>query len=108
PGPRVDWMNEATRFFAHWLRAENTGIMDEPGVSIYMQEYAVPDRTMDITPGHWRNDADFPVTGAKEVTFYLDENGKLAEKTSEGSDRKSTRLNSSHEWISYAVYCLQK
>src|SRR5438105_10464931 len=24
------------------------------------------------------------------------------------SDRKSTRLNSSHEWISYAVFCLKK
>src|SRR5207247_7606362 len=23
------------------------------------------------------------------------------------SDRKSTRLNSSHEWISYAVFCLK-
>src|SRR6266536_1639759 len=25
-----------------------------------------------------------------------------------GKDRKSTRLNSSHEWISYAVFCLKK
>src|SRR5438105_11329705 len=25
-----------------------------------------------------------------------------------GTDRKSTRLNSSHEWISYAVFCLKK
>src|SRR5215207_9522202 len=25
-----------------------------------------------------------------------------------GADRKSTRLNSSHEWISYAVFCLKK
>src|SRR5438105_11074301 len=24
------------------------------------------------------------------------------------SDRKSTRLNSSHEWTSYAVFCLKK
>src|SRR6266536_2036948 len=24
-----------------------------------------------------------------------------------GGDRKSTRLNSSHEWISYAVFCLK-
>src|SRR5207247_3472923 len=23
-------------------------------------------------------------------------------------DRKSTRLNSSHEWISYAVFCVEK
>src|SRR6266536_3225662 len=27
---------------------------------------------------------------------------------SRGTDRKSTRLNSSHEWISYAVFCLTK
>src|SRR5438105_8277640 len=26
----------------------------------------------------------------------------------ERRDRKSTRLNSSHEWISYAVFCLKK
>src|SRR5207247_7715436 len=25
-----------------------------------------------------------------------------------GQDRKTTRLNSSHEWISYAVFCLKK
>src|SRR5207247_4062211 len=27
---------------------------------------------------------------------------------SASQDRKSTRLNSSHEWISYAVFCLKK
>src|SRR5207247_11318396 len=31
---------------------------------------------------------------------------RLAQEPS--SDRKSTRLNSSHEWISYAVVCLKK
>src|SRR5438105_10663117 len=30
-----------------------------------------------------------------------------ARKSTRG-DRKSTRLNSSHEWISYAVFCLKK
>src|SRR5262245_62579930 len=29
-------------------------------------------------------------------------------RTDEGSDRKSTRLNSSHLGISYAVFCLKK
>src|SRR5438105_8456158 len=33
---------------------------------------------------------------------------ELASKAEEGEDRKSTRLNSSHEWISYAVFCLKK
>src|SRR5438105_12691010 len=30
------------------------------------------------------------------------------ENTDPQLDRKSTRLNSSHEWISYAVFCLKK
>src|SRR5438105_10825775 len=29
-------------------------------------------------------------------------------KSRKPPDRKSTRLNSSHEWISYAVFCLKK
>src|SRR3712207_8631791 len=34
--------------------------------------------------------------------------GLLAEKATELEDRKSTRLNSSHANISYAVFCLKK
>src|SRR5438105_5542063 len=30
------------------------------------------------------------------------------ERQTRSADRKSTRLNSSHEWISYAVFCLKK
>src|SRR5438105_10711225 len=33
--------------------------------------------------------------------------GLVLDKDKRG-DRKSTRLNSSHEWISYAVFCLKK
>src|SRR5437867_11883789 len=32
----------------------------------------------------------------------------LLEEIHEGEDRKSTRLNSSHRTISYAVFCLKK
>src|SRR5690625_6808047 len=34
--------------------------------------------------------------------------GKFLKKRGEGVDRKSTRLNSSHVAISYAVFCLKK
>src|SRR5207247_5525239 len=34
--------------------------------------------------------------------------GALAAVHLAQEDRKSTRLNSSHEWISYAVFCLKK
>ena len=77
PGPRIDWMNEAVRFLAHWLRGEDTGIMKEPPVTFYMQEYTKPERTLDTIPGHWRHDADFPVSGTREMTYYASEEGRL-------------------------------
>src|SRR5271170_8268473 len=34
--------------------------------------------------------------------------GRIQSNKTRAIDRKSTRLNSSHEWISYAVFCLKK
>ncbi len=87
PGPRIDWMNEATRFFAHWLRNEDTGIMKEPPVQVYMQETYKPDRRVDIIPGSWRGDSAFPSSGATESVFYLEEDGRLS-RTQSGAPRK--------------------
>src|SRR5438552_6063831 len=42
--------------------------------------------------------------GASEGPFGPDEGPDLVNR----SDRKSTRLNSSHQIISYAVFCLKK
>src|SRR5690606_40627239 len=36
------------------------------------------------------------------------EDGNLVQAATRGEDRKSTRLNSSHVKISYAVFCLKK
>src|SRR5688572_32393150 len=42
-------------------------------------------------------------------TTRLEKNKRIAWNSKEGSeDRKSTRLNSSHSQISYAVFCLKK
>src|SRR5207247_10789695 len=51
----------------------------------------------------------------RELHFFRPSSGEKSARpvrppcASEASkDRKSTRLNSSHEWISYAVFCLKK
>src|SRR3712207_8980799 len=46
--------------------------------------------------------------GAGVTTFGLEEDGVGLGETSANADRKSTRLNSSHANISYAVFCLKK
>src|SRR5436189_631663 len=53
----------------------------------------------------------FGVYKDMEVTEYLDFFGacyKIPSSQREKTDRKSTRLNSSHRCISYAVFCLKK
>src|SRR5205807_10493583 len=42
------------------------------------------------------------------LVHVLDRLGLLAHADRKGADRKSTRLNSSHLVISYAVFCLKK
>ena len=38
PGPNFDFMPEAVRFFDHWLKGIDTGIMREPMLRAFMQE----------------------------------------------------------------------
>src|SRR5207247_11408484 len=62
---------------------------------------------------------EHPISNSKQITYKkkkfpksevrnetLKPKSKLYKK--KFPDRKSTRLNSSHEWISYAVFCLKK
>src|SRR5690348_17730541 len=49
-----------------------------------------------------------PLLWAQIAPLLEDAMGKLREKERNAVDRKSTRLNSSHPSISYAVFCLKK
>src|SRR5256885_11577516 len=46
--------------------------------------------------------------GRQTTHTYNHLNQRTATKFADGTDRKSTRLNSSHLVISYAVFCLKK
>src|SRR5256886_14744574 len=47
------------------------------------------------------------VTVLEHVGFVM-KGGQVVKDSLTGGDRKSTRLNSSHSQISYAVFCLKK
>src|SRR5947209_9236379 len=48
------------------------------------------------------------IPGPKGLEFRGRENSRRSPSRLERTDRKSTRLNSSHANISYAVFCLKK
>src|SRR5207247_11061937 len=66
--------------------------------------------------GYTREDFRRLLALAPDACFVAELDGRvvgvLTTTTYDGlaflGDRKSTRLNSSHEWISYAVFCLKK
>src|SRR5438105_11375191 len=49
-----------------------------------------------------------PISSRRPCGVWPVSVGSCRRPPSSTSDRKSTRLNSSHEWISYAVFCLKK
>src|SRR3712207_8884155 len=78
--------------------------------------WARPDPVGDILAAAWSSTAAAPREIRVRPEVYrcilaeLDpvERALVAERGRLGSDRKSTRLNSSHANISYAVFCLKK
>src|SRR5690554_7240219 len=68
-----------------------------------------PPRAPDVVPGSpavWRaslRPIPWPLRSLHENAVHLSHDREHADK-----DRKSTRLNSSHVRISYAVFCLKK
>ncbi len=71
PGPNLDWYHEMVRFFDHWLKGIDNGVMEEPGLVYFQHEYAEPEPFPAAWPGQWRAEASFPAAGAGERILSL-------------------------------------
>jgi putative CocE/NonD family hydrolase len=77
PGPRIDWLHEARRWWDHWLKGIDTGIMAEPPVTLYVQDYDPPRTIRDLTQGYWRSEPTWPPPGAASIGFELRAQGQM-------------------------------
>jgi hypothetical protein len=59
------------RFFDHWLKGIDNGVMDEPGLVYFQREYAEPEPFPATWPGRWLAETSFPAAGAGERSFRL-------------------------------------
>src|SRR2546422_3244225 len=82
------------------LRFQGVDFYDADGL-LTEEERAVRD-----TVRAWVDDNVIPVIGEHYVAGKFP--AHLVPQMAELGDRKSTRLNSSHGYISYAVFCLKK
>ncbi len=80
PGPAVGFLQEAVRWWDHWLKGADTGIMDEPMYRVWMHESVAPRTYYDTRPGRWVSERAWPSPQIEPVRFYLGEGTLSAER----------------------------
>jgi predicted acyl esterase len=62
PGPAIGFLQEALRWWDHWLKGIDTGITDEPMLRAWMQESAPPKPFYAERPGRWVAEESWPTS----------------------------------------------
>lgn len=77
-GPHINFLHELLRWWDHWLKGNDTGLMDEPPLALYIQESRAPARFPAAVPGHWRYEMAWPPPTQAIEPWYLCPDGGLS------------------------------
>ncbi|MBK1698907.1 CocE/NonD family hydrolase [Rhodovibrio salinarum] len=71
PGPAIGFLQETLRWFDHWMKGADTGIMDEPRLRVWMQDSVPPSARYDIRPGRWVGEPSWPSDNIQPTAYKL-------------------------------------
>ena len=71
PGPAIGFLQEALRWWDHWLKGIDTGIMDEPMLRVWMQDFVEPAPVIAEQPGRWVAEDVWPSSRPVEMEYSL-------------------------------------
>jgi putative CocE/NonD family hydrolase len=71
PGPPIGFLQEALRWWDHWLSGRPTGIMEEPMLRVWMPESSPPKSARHLSPGRWIAEPVWPPSNASVRQFRL-------------------------------------
>jgi predicted acyl esterase len=91
PEPGMEWRHEAVRWFDHWLKGSDTGIMEEPRFAVYVREWHPPG-VVDKVPGYWRWEDGWPIDRSEGLALYAHADHTLSRVNSGGGDGQVHRL----------------
>jgi len=75
PGPAMGFTQESLRWWDHWLKARDTGVMDEPMLRAFILESEPPSTAYTQRKGHWVADPSWPSPHVGEQLLYLNSDG---------------------------------
>ncbi|MGH3030182.1 MAG: CocE/NonD family hydrolase [Gaiellaceae bacterium] len=76
PGPSIGFLQECVRWFDHWLKGVENGVMDEPMLRVWMQESVEPRPTYEVRPGRWVGEPSWPATEIETRPWQLPGGGE--------------------------------
>ena len=77
PGPAIGFLQEALRWWDHWLKGADTGIMAEPMLRVWMQESVPPRPFHKQRPGRWVAETEWPSPRIAFERYWINQ-GRLA------------------------------
>src|SRR5262249_37064591 len=91
----IGFLEEALRWWDHWLKGIDTGIMDEPMLRAWMQEYTPPAPHHEDWPGRWVAEPCWPPASAAPRRLFLRAAGELDPAPGSGAGRGRARARGS-------------
>jgi uncharacterized protein len=76
-GPRIEWREDAVRWWDYWLKDRDTGVLQDPKLIIFLRHWFPPDPNLETVPGEWRVENGWPPREVRSSTFYLQTNHTL-------------------------------
>ncbi|MBM3524369.1 MAG: CocE/NonD family hydrolase, partial [Alphaproteobacteria bacterium] len=71
PGPRIGFLQECLRWWDHWLKGRDTGIMAEPMLRVWLEDSVRPRPRYDHKPGRWVAEPCWPPSDPRTETRRL-------------------------------------
>jgi putative CocE/NonD family hydrolase len=75
PGPAIGYLTESLRWWDHWLKGIDTGIMKEPQLRAYIQDSVAPASHYEERPGRWVSEPSWPAPNVTPQRFHLNDIG---------------------------------
>lgn len=85
PGPPIGYLQEALRWWDHWLKGRDTGVMDEPVLRAWMQDSAPPLPLHEHREGRWVAETTWPSPHIESHTLYFSPAATLERDPVEGA-----------------------
>ncbi|MEU4841014.1 CocE/NonD family hydrolase [Nocardia testacea] len=71
PGPAIGYLQEVVRWWDHWLKDVDNGVLDGPVLQTWMQESVPPSTAYEDRPGRWVGEPEWPSPNIRFTEYPL-------------------------------------